>query len=414
MFSLIAQMEFRKALNQFLDQQVHTNIRMFRRSWCAFQFWLYTGWVLAIILAITLSFYLGMSPLIITLCAVAALLSCLILAMAIKIITGEEQYVFYQHAIAVVTAITTLLWLLGQPIIPYLALTVLGLCVVSTVGRLGCFMVGCCHGRPSRWGVRYRQEYADNGFPYYYVGVRLLPTQLLESLWFLVTTSFLILLLLSEKSPVKCFTWGIFAYSTGRFLIEFLRGDPERHYLGGFSEAQWTALALMSLVLWAEFTGGLPFHLAHLIIFTGVMLLMFTACISRLLQPETTHQFFYAPHVGEVAEAICLITDEPAAIAPHSVWSLPKQRRPQKGVRLICTSLGLRISAGRIEGTGKPTHHYAISQRDGLMTRKTAESLAKLLTRLTQAKGSSELLEGKNGVFHLLINAENNDGFIYS
>ncbi len=407
-------MQIRKTLNQYLDQHVHPSVHVLGRSWSAFQFWLYTGWALAIIMGTTFSVYLGLSPVMIAVSVVVAVLTILSLAMAIKIVTGEEQYVVYQYAIAFMAAITLVLWLLGQPILPYLDLTVLGLCVVSAVGRLGCFMVGCCHGRPSRWGVRYRQEHADAGFPYYFVGVRVFPSQLLESLWFLLTSSLLIFLLLSRPAPGTGLTWGIFGYGAGRFLIEFLRGDPERPYSLGYSEAQWTALALMALVILAESTGRLPFQRAHLLIFGGVLLVMFAVSLSRLLQRETTHRLFYAPHVGEVAEAISLITGNAGDMVPRSVWSVPEPGPRKREVRLICTSLGLQISAGTIEGTANPTQHYAISQREGVMTRRTAGLLAKLFLQLIQTKGSGELLEGKNGVFHLLINARNNDGLAHS
>ena len=62
-----------------------------------------------------------------------------------------------------------------------LDVTALGLGVFLTCGRCGCLMVGCCHGKPFRWGVRYGEAHAREGFPAVYVGARLFPVQALEA-----------------------------------------------------------------------------------------------------------------------------------------------------------------------------------------------------------------------------------------
>jgi hypothetical protein len=49
----------------------------------------------------------------------------------------------------------------------------------------------------------------------------------------------------------------------GRFYFEFLRGDSERPYYFGFSEAQWTSLAIVCVAIAVEMRGFLPFHLWH-------------------------------------------------------------------------------------------------------------------------------------------------------
>ena len=42
-----------------------------------------------------------------------------------KIIIGEERLIYYHHEIAIVLAVTMVLWLLDQPILPYLDITIL-------------------------------------------------------------------------------------------------------------------------------------------------------------------------------------------------------------------------------------------------------------------------------------------------
>lgn len=390
--------------NNYMDQAARPRLQVARRSWSAFQVFVYTGFALAIFMKITLSFYLGMSLVVTAVVAVVAVLSIFLLAMAIKIITGAEEHVFYQHAMAIVAVTAALLRLLDQPILPYLDITVLSIGVVSVIGRVGCFMVGCCHGRPYRWGVRYREEHAQAGFLHCYVGVRLFPAQLLESLWALFIVSTCSWLLLSGQPPGICLSSYVIGYGGGRFLMEFLRGDPERPYLWGFSEAQWTSLGLMCLVSVLERAGTLPLKIGHLAITIGVLLVMMAIALKRSLQPKTAHQLFYPPHVGELAEALELVNDHVLEIGP----SIGGSRTPtSRQVRIACTSLGVQVSASRINNLTNRTDHYALSQRDGYMTEQTARQLSRLILKLQSANGSNEFVPGNQGVFHLLITSRN-------
>jgi len=98
---------------------------------------------------------------------------------------------------------------IGDILIPYIALG-------QAIGRIGCFLNGCCFGKPtdSMFGVV---------FPDIYYAVH--PTQIYSSLGLLVLYGFLRFL---QKTKVKdgmvLISYGLL-YSTGRFLIEFIRGD---------------------------------------------------------------------------------------------------------------------------------------------------------------------------------------------
>src|SRR5262249_61119424 len=100
--------------------------------------------------------------------------------MTTKPITGQERIIYYPHEIAVSLAAAGLLWLTSEPLLPYLDITILGIGAFLACGRIGCLMVGCCHGRPSGWGIRYTPDHAAAGFTDYYVGVVLFPIQLVE------------------------------------------------------------------------------------------------------------------------------------------------------------------------------------------------------------------------------------------
>ena len=103
--------------------------------------------------------------------------------MATKIVTGRESLVYYHHEVAILSVSAGLLTSVGLPVLPYLDVTALGLGVFLVCGRCGCLMVGCCHGKPFRWGLRYSEAHAREGFPAAcYVGARLFPVQALEAL----------------------------------------------------------------------------------------------------------------------------------------------------------------------------------------------------------------------------------------
>jgi len=97
------------------------------------------------------------------------------------------------------------------------------------IGRLGCFVAGCCYGKPTAlpWGVTFTNPVAERiaGTP---LGIPLHPTQLYES-----AAEFLNFLLLWWLSKRQKFTGQIFGtffilYGIERGTIEFFRGDPGR------------------------------------------------------------------------------------------------------------------------------------------------------------------------------------------
>src|SRR5262249_53815932 len=170
-------------LNSSFDNLVRPEIRVFRRSRPAFQVCGYTGLALAILVALALATRLGLSLVMMAALILAAVLTFFGLVMVTKIITGEERIIYYHHEIAVMVVAAFLLWLLRQPVLPYLDVMILGIGAFLVCGRVGCLMVGCCHGRPHRLGVCYREEHADAGFTPYFVGVRLFPGHAVDLLW---------------------------------------------------------------------------------------------------------------------------------------------------------------------------------------------------------------------------------------
>jgi hypothetical protein len=229
--------------------------------------------------------------------------------------------------------------------------------------------------------VRYRAEHAAVGFPAYLVGVRLIPIQAIEALWALGIVLVGSGLVLAGSPPGAALAWYVVAYDLGRFGFELARGDPQRRHLLGFSEAQWIAVALTGLVVAGELTGILPFEAWHLVALVGLIVAVVILAwrsrsgIDALLRPR---------HVEEIA----------AALGPAS---------DPETVRVGRTSLGVRLSSGRVEDGDERLAHYTLSTDDGALTAAAATALASLVVKLKHDARPYELLPGGPGVFHVMV-----------
>lgn len=247
-------------------------------------------------------------------------------------------------------------------------------------------MVGCCHGRPYSWGVCYRREHADAGFASYYVGVRLFPSQAVESLWVLCIVMVGSAYILRSSPAGTALAWYVVMYDTGRFYFEFARGDVGRPYLWGFSEAQWISMLLMCLVVVAECFGILHFQFWHVLAALCVAGSMIGVALRRRFQKTQRYRLLHPYHVREVAEVLHRVAN-PAS----------------NDVQVGCTTLGIRVSVGEIKGGQGVIWHYAFSQQDGEMTKETAKLLSRLILQLKHPLGSNELIRGNQSVFHALV-----------
>ncbi len=394
----------RLVLDRFLDTLVRPEIQVFHRSWPSFRVCGYIGLACAILLTSGLTTYMGLSIRVMAGIVVAAVLTFLGLVMDTKIIVGEEQIVYYHHEVAVMIVTAVLLWLLHQPILPYLDVTILGIGMFLVCGRIGCLMVGCCHGRPHRWGVRYRAEHAAAGFTPYYVGIRLFPIQAVESLWVFCIVLVGMALALSSQPPGTALAWYVVSYDLGRFCFEFMRGDPERPYLWGFSEAQWISFVLVCVVVAAELSGFIAFQPWHIGAIVGLALTMIGVALHRRFQKTARHRLLHPHHVKQVAQAIEQASEWKPDASSNVPWTImpPRHFNPAE-VRVAQTSLGIQISASQTRRGADCVYHYALSCRDGSMTEEAARTLADLMLLLTHASASNELVKGNQGVFHLVV-----------
>jgi prolipoprotein diacylglyceryltransferase len=387
--------------NDLLDRLVRPGVHIFRGDWPAYQICGYAGAILGVCLAMALAIRLDLSLSVMFLIVTVAVLTFFALVVTTKIILGEERITYYHHEIAVIGAAALLLWSLKRPVLPYLDLTILGVGVFLVCGRIGCLMVGCCHGRPHRWGVRYRNEHAAVGFPHYLVGSRLFPIQLVESLWALCIVFVGAVFALRGDTPGEALAWYVVAYDLGRFCFEFMRGDSNRHYFGGFSEAQWTSLLLLCLVVWGELSGVLPYNQWHARVTACLILAMAVIAIKRRVRKTDTYRLLHACHINELAETLGRASDAAMVAAPAGIASAGSKFAPR--IHMSRTSLGVQISVGRVQNEDGCFFHYTLSSRDEYMTKETAGTLAGVICRLKHSAGSVEIVERGRGVFHLLV-----------
>ncbi len=108
--------------------------------------------------------------------------------------------------------------------------------LAQCIGRIGCFLAGCCYGQPteSACGIVFENSlYAPTG-------IKLFPAQLVSSGLNLI--NFIVLYVLWKKAKLKKGCVGaiyIINYSVGRFFLEYFRGDLERGNVGSFSTSQF-------------------------------------------------------------------------------------------------------------------------------------------------------------------------------
>jgi len=111
-----------------------------------------------------------------------------------------------------------------------LDITALGVSLGHAIGRVGCFLGGCCYGRPTSlpWGVRFKNL---GPFPHPFEETPIHPTQLYEAVLDLINFFILLFLWRRRKQDGRVTAFYLINYGIIRFLIEYLRNDDSRGYI---------------------------------------------------------------------------------------------------------------------------------------------------------------------------------------
>jgi hypothetical protein len=158
-------------------------------------------------------------------------------------LAGRELIVFYQTTSVGAAAVIAAAAAIGADVWRVLDVSVIGYGVFLAFGRIGCFGVACCHGRPARRGVRYGDAHVALGLWPRWRDRPLVPVQLIESA---ASAALVVVGLALSGTPGTAAVVYAAGYSAIRFGLELVRGDPVRPYALGLSEAQWFALAVVT------------------------------------------------------------------------------------------------------------------------------------------------------------------------
>ncbi|CAM3577858.1 prolipoprotein diacylglyceryl transferase [Kibdelosporangium persicum] len=366
-------------VNPGLDRLARTRVRLFARDVPAFRLCGTAGLMVAVAVSQFVAACRGLSPGVVVLLAVVGVMTFLALALVTSVLVGRETLVYLHHEIALLAASGGVLWALGLPVLAYLDAVALGIGGFLVCGRTGCLLVGCCHGRPAQWGVRYGPSHVKDGFFAPYSGVRLLPVQLFEALWVLLVVIVGLGIVTAGYPPGVAFAWYVSVYGVGRFVLEYLRGDLHRPYFRGLSHNQWLTLVLAFLIALAGLLGALPAGPG----FTGLPL----AVLVVFALPGVARRTGFT-HPCHVAEMAALLHENPVRTGEVRVAGT--------------TSLGVRISVGTIHDDTGHHVHYGLSGASTVDLTGVASAI--LRVRHPEARDGA-LSPGRHGVVHLIVPA---------
>jgi phosphatidylglycerol:prolipoprotein diacylglycerol transferase len=130
------------------------------------------------------------------------------------------------------------------------------------VGKIGCFLAGCCYGMPSPSGVRFApgslcyttQRAAGQLAPGAASSLPVHPVPLYDMVFGFTLSAALLFLLRRSTRPGEVLAASGVGYSIYRFIIEFFRDDPDTHTFGlTLRDSQYTAIVVLlaSAAAWA-------------------------------------------------------------------------------------------------------------------------------------------------------------------
>lgn len=109
--------------------------------------------------------------------------------------------------------------------------------LAHAIGRIGCFLAGCCYGKPT-------DSWIGINFP----GIgKVIPTQLIEAIFLFILFGVIFFLILKLNFKYGFIVY-VPAYAIFRFVIEFFRGD-ERGVAGALSPSQiWCIILFVATI----------------------------------------------------------------------------------------------------------------------------------------------------------------------
>lgn len=162
------------------------------------------------------------------------------------IIFSRSGFVFYGGVLAGVGCIYLLAHKLKIKFLKLADIFVIGVPLAHSLGRLGCFFYGCCYGNPT---ISFLGVLFPPSSPAGFLGVKVVPLQLISSLFLILLFFCLLFLKKKKKKDGQLLLYYILAYTSFRFIIEFFRGDPRGNFFF-LSTSQVISIMLLTGALW--------------------------------------------------------------------------------------------------------------------------------------------------------------------
>lgn len=166
----------------------------------------------------------------------------------IELLRGNG-FVFYGSFLLAIPAMWWFFKTRKLPLYRMLDIMAIATCLVHIFGRLGCFLAGCCYGKPTAAGLSVTfTDPASHAKP---LNTPLYPTQLMEATYIFLVMLMLFALKKRRRFYGQMFVSYLMLYAAGRFAIEFFRGDLSRGFLmeGYLSHSQFIALCVFVVVV---------------------------------------------------------------------------------------------------------------------------------------------------------------------
>lgn len=125
---------------------------------------------------------------------------------------------------------------------PYIKSQLFLIPLAHGIGRIGCFLAGCCYGIP--YSGPFSVTFPENSFGL--AGVPLFPLQLVEAM-LLFSISIVLYFCFCRKGRSGGVIFYAITYAVLRFVLEFFRGDGVRGSIYGLSTSQWISISIFIL-----------------------------------------------------------------------------------------------------------------------------------------------------------------------
>jgi phosphatidylglycerol:prolipoprotein diacylglycerol transferase len=136
-----------------------------------------------------------------------------------NIVTGGMTY--YGGFICGIIAFSIYLLIRKRNILRLLNIAVPSVIAAHAFGRIGCFLGGCCFGKPANTFIGVIFPYNSIPFNFYNASIKIYPVQIFEALFLFVLFAVMVK---AVKLPYNAGAYFI-SYGVFRFFIEYLRGD---------------------------------------------------------------------------------------------------------------------------------------------------------------------------------------------